>query len=59
MFRVSTNELKEQRYKNAKGGLTPAAPDRLRRGYAAAFFKVSCFDGVIALLESAAGEPYR
>ena len=36
--------------------LTPAPPDRFRRGYAAALCKVSCYDVVVVLPEPAAGE---
>jgi hypothetical protein len=43
----------------SEGCLTPTAPDRLRRGYAAALCRVSCYDELVALQESAAGEPNR
>jgi hypothetical protein len=42
-----------------KRNLTLAPPDRLRRGYAAAFWQVLWLGGIIVLLSPAAGEPFR
>jgi len=39
--------------------LTPAPPDRLRRGDAAAIWQKKWFSELVVLFKSAAGEPYR